>query len=196
MKYLCPSCDRLVAPAQAWIKDARLEILCPKCGATESLDITAMPQSSAPKGRPPNTPPPDAPRCPKCGEPHQEVDACSRCGLVFEKWRPTPSDEPPPHLGERWADLQERWDDEALHDEFTQAAFESESLSFAARCYRSRDDERSRRQLEKLTTLGVEAMRGAELPTAFTPRIGRVIGWVTFVLLCLTLAALAFLATR
>lgn len=189
MKYLCSSCERLVVPARVLIHHARVEITCPKCGASEVLEGSpARSGSEAPATA--TTGPP----CPKCGEPRRGGAACPKCGLVYEKWRPDPDEEPPEHLVHLWKQIESRWDSDDLHDSFVRAAFDAEALSFAARCYRSRDDERAAKQLDKLTTLGVQAMRGAEAPTAMTPRIGRIIGWVTFVLLCLTLATLALLA--
>lgn len=198
VKYLCSRCERLVHPARIEVHDASIELVCPKCGAREEAEATgdAPPATAAPILAPPSSGAPDASACPKCGAPRADLAACPRCGLVFERWRQRDADAPAPALVALWERVVEKWDDTARHDEFVTAAFESSSLAYAARCYRGRGDEVAGKQLEKLTLLGVQAMRGAEAPYALTPKVGRIIGWVVFVVLCLVLASLALIVAR
>ena len=209
MKYLCPSCERLVSPAHVELHDARIEITCPKCGEREQVILHEEPLGSQDHSELGADPAPEQKArgdnhqevaakegCPKCGTPRTGGDACPRCGLVYERWSHDKKDAPPPSLTKLWQKVEQRWDEESLHARFVKEAFDSDSLAYAARCYRAHDDDVARKQLDALTTLGVQAMRSAEQPSAVTPKIARTIGWVLFVLLCLTLVTLALLAVR
>ncbi len=204
MKYLCPSCERLVSPGRAVHHDARIEIVCPKCGEPEHIDLDTEEDNATsteenevrdrePKvedrGR-------EAAGCPKCGAPRSDQEACPKCGLVYTRWSEPPEEAPPAHVMQLWEKLEKRWDDQELHSKFVQEVFATDAMAFAARCYTTREDDIAEKQLEKLTLLGVQAMRNAEKPSVVTPRIARTVGWALFVLLCLTLLTLAALSLR
>lgn len=115
MKFVCDACERLVEPAAFRIEDAALVLQCPRCQLEsrqaqnrEGAEV-ALPNPT-PASRPvvvPFAPRPgpvdaatepedEAPveivpaseRCPKCAEPKRGRDACAKCGLVFELYKP------------------------------------------------------------------------------------------------------------
>ena len=196
MKVLCPGCERLVTPAAARLDGDHVVIECPKCGAEDTVALSAV-TAKRPSSRPPErtkkrTDTPNAERCPKCGEPRSDGDACTKCGLVFARWNPKQEVEPSGEAAELWEQLESRWDDESLHQRFLTICLERKALSFAARCYRSHDDEISRQQLERLTTLGVQAMQVAEQPGRLNPRIFRIVGWTVFFAICIAIVVVIF----
>lgn len=196
MKYLCSSCDRLVEPSAVIpVSGGALELRCPACQARQHLEPTTPSVALPPDDAEDREQEPGEASCPKCGAPRAKADACPRCGLVYNRWTGDPAP-PPASLEARWRELTERWDDEVAHDRFISAALEAGALAFAARCYNSRDDQRAREQLDKITRLGVQAMQLAEEPGRLDPRVIRLIGWVLFALLCLSMAGFAFFVTR
>jgi hypothetical protein len=113
---------------------------------------------------------------------------------VYSRWRDDDLPAAPEAAAKLWALVEASWSDEELHQRFLTACLEARDLSYAARCYRRHDDPMAQRQLEKLTTLGVQAMRGEERPSRVDPRIFRITGWVLFFLISIALLVLAFLA--
>jgi len=91
------------------------------------------------------TPGPFAGACPKCGHRRREdAGACTRCGLVFDKWTPELAatvvklDDAGAAL---WAALQDAWQDEAKHEAFAKHCSAAGVLGAAGRCYRERLDQ-------------------------------------------------------
>ena len=83
--------------------------------------------------------------CPKCGKKRSPVEtACPRCGLVFALWREE-SSAPLVPLDSRgnqlWQEVQEHWNESALHEEFLKHCLLTGSLASAGRRYREHLDE-------------------------------------------------------
>ncbi len=200
MKYLCPDCERLVEPSSVHVAARTVELHCPKCGAVERLDsddnADGPTQMETPRGRrdTEEASPDDLSnaQCPKCLATRGDESACSRCGLVYERWSKDAEPKASAGLIATWRELQDHWRDQDAHDRFVQQALQEDTLAYAARCYRSRDDRKANDQLEKITLIGVQAMQVAETPSRLNPKTFRVIGWVLFVVLCLSLAAILF----
>lgn len=210
MRYLCPDCERLVAPGSTRVEGKRVFLECPKCGAFErvGLDVeedeaseggvgsqksdTKVDRSPAVENDEATESPGNEPACPKCGAPRERDEACSKCGLVFSKWKDNAPSAPPEAAAQLWEQIQERWDDEPLHQKFLRVALESEALNFAARCYRGHDDKIAKEQLARITNIGVQAMQAAEKPGRLNPKVFRTVGWVVFFVLCASLLVAAF----
>lgn len=201
MKYICSACERIVTPCSTTVRDEQVSLECPKCGNLEKLNIE--PQNSKTsqhsekiknEGVQQNVKSKNAERCPKCGFEKNRSEACPNCGLIYEKWADKNQSDAPEHLAFLWENLQKNWTDDLSHQNFIKASLDSGSLAFAAQCYRTQDDDIAKKQLEKLTTLGVQAMRFAEQPGRFNPKVARTIGWALFILLSLTLITLALMA--
>jgi DNA-directed RNA polymerase subunit M/transcription elongation factor TFIIS len=214
MKYLCPDCERLVAPGSTRVEDDRIVLECPKCGAVERIELDGELEDAACAGDAVDSSLPsidgetevsddeestaspavdrESSACPKCGAPRGAEDACAKCGLIFAKWTEDADSETPETVVQLWKNIQKHWDDEILHRDFLRACLEVEALSFAARCYRSRDDDVAKEQLRKLTNIGVQAMHAAEQPGRLNPKVFRIVGWALFFLLCAALLVAAF----
>lgn len=192
MKYLCTGCDRLVEPAGVRVDGREVVLECPRCGAAARVACSAAARE-APEVAGPG---PDAAarRCPKCAAPRGDGDTCPRCGLVYARWRHDEQPAAPDVAATIWERLEASWDDDELHEEFLGACLEAGDLAFAARCYRGRDDARARQQLERLTVLGMAAMRGEEKPSRIDPRLFRYTGWVLFFLVSIALLVLVYMA--
>jgi DNA-directed RNA polymerase subunit M/transcription elongation factor TFIIS len=205
MKYLCSSCERLVEPEGAELIGEALRLTCPKCKATEDIDIVKGSEAhhdttrsteeetssrSAPKSGLVESE--SVAKCPKCHAPRTTDEACPACGLVYERWSAAEL-EVPQELRELWGQLGKKWDDKELHQEFLNRCLALSSLAFAARCYRERDDAMAQLQLQRLTIIGVQAMQLAEQPDRLDPRVFRIVGWTLFGLLCLGLVIMAFM---
>lgn len=193
MKYLCSSCERLVVPETAELVDGTIELTCPKCEAATSLTLTShtRPHNDTPDGASEKND--SSPKCPKCGHPRADQDACPRCGLLYDRWVEE-DDNVPEQLQELWGRLGKEWENRELHQEFVTRALALDQLAYAARCYRKLDDPMAEKQLDALTTIGVQAMQLAEAPARLNPKPFRIIGWAVFIIICLGLATLAFMA--
>jgi rubredoxin len=134
----------------------------------------------------------DGPVCPKCGAPRMHDEACSKCGLIFARWRDDEDAKTPEEAAKLWEQLQDQWDDETRHQQFLSLCLDMGALSYAARCYRGRDDDIAKAQLSRLTSIGVQAMQAAERPSRLNPKIFRTVGWTLFFLLCGVLLIVAF----
>jgi hypothetical protein len=199
VKYLCTGCDRLVEPTAVRVDGAEVVLECPRCGAAERVacsDAATAVRDRDAVAEATTTPGPGAPAatCPKCAAPRTNGEACPRCGLIYARWRDDDRPAAPDAAAQLWERLEERWDDDALHEKFLGACLEARDLAFAARCYRGRDDAKAREQLARLTTLSVQAMRGAEKPARIDPRIFRYTGWVLFFLISIALLVLVYMA--
>lgn len=200
MRYLCPDCERLVAPGSTRVEGNRVLLECPKCGAFERVGLDDEANEASVDASPPIDGEEDEetashaeePACPKCGAPRRDDDACSKCGLIFANWTEETQSASPEAAAQLWDQVLEEWEDETLHQEFLRLCLEGESLSFAAQCYRGRDDEIAKAQLTKLTSIGVQAMQAAELPGRLNPKVFRIVGWVLFFVLCAALLVAAF----
>jgi hypothetical protein len=84
---------------------------------------------------------PEPAACPKCGRSRTDGgDTCARCGLVFARWTPELAEqiEPLDDKGARlWADLNQSWHDESLHDAFVKYCSAAGRLPAAGRLYRA-----------------------------------------------------------
>jgi DNA-directed RNA polymerase subunit M/transcription elongation factor TFIIS len=163
VKFLCPACDRLLEVTSFRLEGSALVLSCSRCGSesrarSESVKDSPPPSltpslatSLAPSLTPSLTPtlsqrergpedPFEVPKlhCPKCIAPYSEGAAsCAQCGLTFanvasEEYRPTEG------VSLLWEKLLSRWDDEAAHDQFLQAAIGQNELPAAGRLYRLR----------------------------------------------------------
>jgi len=181
MRYICPGCERLVEPAETRAVGDAIEISCPRCSEVETLDLRAAPRQEATKEPEPDLPEAEleaeASHCPKCGGLRGEEAACTRCGLVYEKWDPDGDDGPSAALVEAWDELEQSWDDRGLHGKFVEACLVAGQLPFAAKRYGSRQDAVAREQLKLLTAMAFHAMRGAESTGQPNIKARRVVGW-------------------
>jgi hypothetical protein len=84
---------------------------------------------------------PEPAACPKCGRARTDgTDTCPRCGLVFARWTPELAEQVQPmdEKGARlWAELNQSWNDEALHDAFVKYCSSAGRLPAAGRLYRA-----------------------------------------------------------
>lgn len=80
-------------------------------------------------------------RCPKCGA-RRTLDACAKCGLVYAKFSGINElAEAPPELKQLWRQVEERWDDRAMHALFVQQAVALRRVDYAAAQYRGKSDD-------------------------------------------------------
>ncbi len=188
MKFFCSSCKRLVKPGAVSVEESFIALECPKCGETERLTYNEdQPSEARPPGEDRDLTEETA-RCPKCDGPRGEEEACPSCGLIYELWNPDRGEALPEIVTQTWRDLGKNWNDHSLHKAFLQTCLENDALAFAARSYSKRRDEISKKQTEKLTVLGVQAMQLAEAPWRLNPRTIRIVGWAFFIVLSLVLS--------
>jgi hypothetical protein len=117
--------------------------------------------------------------CPKCHtERRPGESACARCGLLVVRWESYRDEVAPcPPVDEAWAALQTRWDDDAAHRHFLEAASRADALDLAARHYRRRkqehpNDPRAAEGLRRAASMAehLHAARAAERrPTTPSP---------------------------
>ena len=193
VRYLCPGCERLVAPASVLVEGRQIRLACPACSAEQRLAATGAADGPAEEGGARAGP---EPGCPKCGHPRGGAEACSRCGLVFARWDALTPEDDPPHLVTAWQALETRWEDDDAHRRFVDRCLAEGALAFAARRYRSRDDETARRQLTTLTTIAVQTLRGVTTRPRLSPRGARLLGLLVLALVLVGLAVLAVATTK
>ena len=82
--------------------------------------------------------------CPKCGKKRSPATAaCPRCGLVFALWKEEGSTPLVPldtRGNQLWQEVQDHWNESALHEEFLKHCLQIGSLAAAGRMYRERLD--------------------------------------------------------
>lgn len=195
MKLVCAGCERIVEVTDARLEGGRIEISCPRCGEVSRLELATERRSAcegaAHAGDAASQP--GLPACPKCAGPRGDEEACPRCGLVYARWTGSAAtgaqDE---RLAAIFQEVEAAWTDEAVHGRFLEACISTGALGFAARCYGTRGDEIARRQLDRLTALAYQSMKGGADRRAGTPKVTRLVGWTLFVLILAGLVAFLF----
>ncbi len=131
--------------------------------------------------------------CPKCGRLRDPgAETCARCGLMFARWSPDRAAplQPLDEQGQRlWAELVERWDDEARHDTFVKHCSTVGRLPAAGRMYRSHLDREPANGLATRMQARIVGMASAQLTPSQPP--GTVVsrrGWFWWVLILGALA--------
>ncbi len=89
--------------------------------------------------------------CPKCNA-EKQGEACTRCGLVFSKFKKEVLDEGiPEELIKLWSEVDENWHEKSRHAIFTERAMALNASGYAAACYRRRgNDPRAKAYIEQL----------------------------------------------
>ncbi len=84
---------------------------------------------------------PEPALCPKCGRARTDgSETCARCGLAFARWTPEVAETVKPldeKGGRLWAELNQSWNDESLHDAFVKYCSAAGVLPAAGRLYRA-----------------------------------------------------------
>lgn len=163
MKFLCPTCERLVELRDFTLEGGDLALTCPACGNTSrvsappgerpALQLTSFPGASnvvalrsagsdavvaaaeASRSGPFEVP---LGRCPKCIAPKQPTaKTCTQCGLTFSQFdssQVAPSD----WLKSAWIALLSDWGNETHHAGLRQRALAEQELASVGRLYRLR----------------------------------------------------------
>ena len=153
MKFLCPSCERLLELSSFRIDGSALVVRCGACGeesraegssatAASSSPVirVAKPISSLGRAVPPTWDlfgvPPGF--CPKCIAPRPaNAQACPQCGLSFDSVE-AGDYRPREEVAALWSELAPHWDESQAHDHFLKASFALGELAAAGRLYRLR----------------------------------------------------------
>jgi len=136
----CESCRELVAASFA-IQGGEVRATCPLCH--HAMTALRAPRAHAPSLQ----------MCPKCGAPRGAGDACAICGLATARmaaYKDAREAAVPEVVREAWQRANEAWDDPARHDELLRVVAANDSYAWAAGRYRTRKDDVSQRQLERL----------------------------------------------
>jgi len=153
VKFLCPSCERLLELSSFRIEGSALVVRCGACGEESKADGSSGTAASSPSvirvakaasslGRavPPTWDlfgvPPGF--CPKCIAPRPaNAQVCPQCGLSFDSIEEG-GYRPPEEVAAIWSELASHWDESQAHDHFLKAAFALGELAAAGRLYRLR----------------------------------------------------------
>jgi hypothetical protein len=145
VKAQCERCKEIVLLDFAVAESGGgIDVSCPSCEARYFVAAAKVVKSGG------GPSPPGGELCPKCAAPRGDREACSRCGLVFAKWKGAeaaamevlPASADAKVVGELFGACEAAWADATPHDRFIVFTQEHGALAYAAARYRAANAER------------------------------------------------------